>query len=206
MTRIQTIVTDFRRLREAAMVPATSFIIESMTDNAAYPEPPVKTTVLQTLLNSYSTALAEATSRDRNKIAVKNQLRKQLNVALAQNGRYVNMMADGDVPMLVSSGYTLAKQPEPRYIVSPKAPVIKQGINSGSLICKVEADKAATGYIHMRTAAPVTENSEWISVNTTRSQYEFTDLQAGKEYAFKVVVIGSKDQIAYSPITIKIAL
>ena len=206
MTRIQMIVTDHTKLRAAALVPATTFIIESMMDNEAFPQPPVKITELQTLLNSFSAALAEAASRDRNKVAIKNQLRKQLNVALGKNGKYVNMTAEGDVPTLVSSGYQLAKQPEPRYITSPKAPVIKQGVNSGSLISKVEADKAATGYIHMLTTAPVTESSEWISVNSSRSQNEFTNLQPGKEYAFKVVVIGSKDQIAYSPVTTRIAL
>lgn len=198
MTRVQKIITDFKKLREAGLVPAAEFIVVSMTDNAAFPNPPVKLAELKTLLDSYIAALAEAASRDRNKIAIKNQLRQQLNEALSENGVYVNLTAKGDVPMLVSSGYRLAKQPQPRYVSVPENLTLTPGANPGTLVSKVKADKGANGYTHMLTKAPLTPESQWQSVTTSRCRYEFTGLEVRTEYIAKVVAIGSNDQVACS--------
>ena len=198
MSKIQKAIVNFRSLRAAAIIPICEFIIASVTGNAFFPTPTPKLSELQAVLDSYTTALSEAASRDRNKVALKNQLRKQLNAMLNQLGTYVNMIADGDVTMIISSGFPLSKLPQPRYISAPQNLTVKQGQNPGTLVSKINADAAAKSYIHMITLAPLTEDSVWTSVTTSRSQYEFSNLQPGKEYFVKVAITGTKDQIAYS--------
>jgi len=195
MSKSQKAIVDFRKLRAAALIPQCEFIITSMTGNTSFPTPPIPLTEVQALLDSYSAALSAAASRDRNKVALKNELRLQLNEMLTKLGNYVNLQSDGDITMIISSGFELSKLPQPRYISTPGNVKVKQGVNAGSLVCKIKADKAATSYIHMMSPAGV---PEWTSVTTSRSRYEFTNLEQGKEYSFKVVVIGSNDQTAQS--------
>src|SRR5437762_9268732 len=103
MSKIQKAIVNFTQERDAAIIPACEFIIESMTGNASFPAPIPAIPTLQGVLDSYQQALSDAASRDRSKIAIKNQLRQQLNALLNQLGNYVNTVANTDVPMLLSS-------------------------------------------------------------------------------------------------------
>lgn len=186
------------KFTDASIVPFVEFILVSLTGNAFFPSPfPVLETV-QDVLTDYKAALIEAGSRDRNKIAVKNQLRAQLNDLVKQLGYYVNNIANGDYTMIVSSGFPVSKQPEPRVVAVPDAPVIMPGKNPGTLVSKVKACSGATGYVHYLTQAPLTENSEWLTSATTRTVFEFTNLQPGTQYIAKVAAIGSNNQVVFS--------
>ena len=200
MVRIQKAIVNFAKERDAAIIPPCEFIIASMTGNASFPTPTPALTEMQDLLDSYSQALSDAASRDRNKVAIKNQLRQQLNAALNQLGNYVNTQSQGDVTMIISSGFNVSKLPQPRYVTTPENLVVKPGINPGTLVTKVKADAAATGYTFMIAMASTKDDYFWTSTTTSRSQYEFTDLMPRTEYVVKVAVIGSKDQVVYSGI------
>lgn len=206
MTRIQKAIVDYTKVRDSEISPFAEFIFNSMTGNANFPTPTPSLGDVKALVDDFSAALVDAASRDRNKIAIKNELRLQVNAALNQLGNYVNTQCNGDVTKIVSSGFKLSKTPQPRYLSEPENFTVKPGLNAGSLITKIKADKAATGYTHMMTAAPVTDNSIWTSVTSSRSQYEFTGLIQGKEYTFKVAVIGSNNQVAVSATVNKFSL
>ena len=200
MGKFQKAIVSFTKERDAAIIPLCEFIIASITGNAFFPTPVPAPTAIQTTLDDYTQALADAASRDRNKVALKNQLRNQLNGMLNQLGNYVNTTSSGDVTMIISSGFQLSKLPQPRYVSVPGNPTVKPGINPGTLVTKVKADAAAAGYTFMIAMASTKDDYFWTSTTTSRSQYEFTDLMPRTEYVVKVVVIGSKDQVVYSGI------
>ena len=192
MARPPRAIVDYTTERDAAIIPLSKFIIESMTGNADFPEPTPTLSTLQALLDSYAAALSEAAIGDRNKIAVKKELRSRMNNTLNQLGTYVNMVSAGNIAKMISSGFNISKPAQPRHISAPENLVVKRGINPGTLVSKVKADRAATGYIHMFTTAPVTENSVWTSISSSRCQYKITNLQPHTQYAVKVAVIGTK--------------
>jgi hypothetical protein len=198
MKRIQKAIVNVSREQDAAIIPYCEFIIASITGNPFFTTPTPAITVVQAILNDYEAALADAASRDRNKVAVKKQLRKQLNAVLNQLGNYVNTQSAADVTKIVSSGFKISKLPQPRYVSAPENVAVKPGINPGSLVIKVKKDKAANGFTFMIRNADVTDNSEWTSVTSSRSKYEFTNLLRRTEYVVKVAVIGSNEQVAYS--------
>lgn len=200
MLRVQKAIVNFTKERDAAIIPLCEFIIASITGNVFFPTPVPAPTAIQTTLDDYTQALADAASRDRNKIALKNQLRSQLNNMLNQLGNYVNTTSNGDLTMIVSSGFRVSKLPQPRYVTTPENPTVKPGMNPGTLVTKLKADAAATGYTFSIALASTKDDYFWTSVTTSRCQYEFTDLMPHTEYVVKVAVIGSKDQVAYSGI------
>jgi hypothetical protein len=107
--------------------------------------------------------------------------------------------------VLVSSGFTLAKTGQPvAPITNPQGLQVENGVNSGEVISSVNAVKGAMAYVHQYTADPITDNSQWISVTSTKRKNVFTGLEPTKIYWFRVAAIGVNEQIAYSEMLSKI--
>jgi Fibronectin type III domain len=80
-------------------------VIDSMTDNAAFPTPAIPLATLQATLDAY---LAAKTASDLGGVvatAVKNQARETLVEQLRTQAAYVQSKAPQDLPMLLSSGF-----------------------------------------------------------------------------------------------------
>lgn len=197
MIRKRKPLVNFARYSDAKIIPPAEFIIESMQANPAFASPLPKILDVATVLNSYKLALTEASSRDRTKVALKNQLRMQLNDLLKQLGVYVDNVANGDVTTIVLSGYAVSKDPEPRYITAPTAPVLKPGNNPGTIACKIKKVKYANSYVYM-LADTQTKDAVWTSITSTRTALTFSNLEPGKLYTIKVAAIGSNAQLEYS--------
>jgi len=87
--------------------------LASITDNPNFSDPIPSITQLQTAITRYSNALVNVAEQGKNNVAEKNKYRQQLELLLYQLGMYVMFVANGDVTILMRSGYTLAKDPEP---------------------------------------------------------------------------------------------
>ena len=87
--------------------------LASITDSPNFSDSIPSITQLQTAITRYSNALVNAAEQGKNNVAEKNKYRQQLELLLYQLGMYVMFVANGDVIILISSGYTLAKDPEP---------------------------------------------------------------------------------------------
>jgi hypothetical protein len=130
-------------------------------------------------------------------VALKNQYRLELENLMRQLGNYVNTICMGDEAILATSGFELSKQPEPRHITAPENLTLSQGANAGSMMCKVKSVKGASGYLFEATADPITKNSNWISMPSSRTKFEFENLEQGKKYWFRVAAMGSNGQVIY---------
>ena len=203
--KMQRISTSFSRYSDAHLEQKAEYIIEQMTGNAAYPNPVPELVDVQASLTTYSNALIAAAGLDRTEVAFKNQARENLEIILGKLGMYVMNVALGNVAMLTGSGFTLMKASEPQYINNPGNITISNGITSGEMVVSVDGVKGAKSYLHQIATELPTETTEWVSNSTSRSKFTFTELQPGKQYWVRVAVIGSRGQIAYSPVATQFA-
>jgi predicted phage tail protein len=107
--------------------------------------------------------------------------------------------------MLTSSGFTLYKPAEPVYIDNPGNVTISNGITSGELVVSVDTVKGAKSYLHQIATELPNGTTNWTSASTSRSKFTYSNLQPGRQYWVRVAVIGSRQQIAYSPVATQFA-
>jgi hypothetical protein len=191
---------NFSSYSDANFETKALLVLNSMTGNANFPSPVPTLADLQTATDTYSTALVAAAGSGTNNVALKNAARSRLDGVLVQLGMYVMFIANGDEAILVSSGFSLAKIPQARYITNPGTVTLANGNSSGEMSCSVKAVKGATTYLHQITNAEPADATVWGSNTSTRSQFTFKGLEPGKKYWVRVAATGSGEQIAYSPV------
>jgi hypothetical protein len=171
-----------------------------MTGNPACPNPVPTLEEVTEAVTLYSKSLTAAAGKDQVMVAEKNQRRQELEELLGKLGLYVMFAAMGDTAALTSSGFTLVKDREPRYIVNPGNVTLLNGVSSGQLESRVKTQSAARSYLHQITDSEPAENTVWDIRTASTSKYVFSDLQPGKKYWIRVAVSGAGDQVAYSSI------
>ncbi|MEO6405856.1 MAG: fibronectin type III domain-containing protein [Ferruginibacter sp.] len=189
---------SFSSFTDSNLETKADSILQNMTGNSNFPTPIPTLAELATALTVYSAALTKAADLGRLNVAEKNKARTTLELLLGQLGMYVMYVANGDEAILTSSGFSLAKANEPQYITNPGMVEIVNGITSGELVSSVKAMKGACSYKHDVTPDPLTPDSVWDSNSTSRSTYTFKNLEPGRKYWFRVAVIGTGEQLAYS--------
>ncbi len=196
---------SFSRYSDANLETKAQHIVASLTGNAAYPTPTPKLSDLEAALTAYTNAKIAAEALGRVNVAEKNKARTALQLVLTAMGRYVIFTANGDITTLISSGYTLFKEPEPQHLPAVGNVTLSNGITAGELIASVKRPKGAKNYLHQISAVLPTDNTVWTSNPSSRSRYTFTNLQPGKQYWVRVAASGSNQQLAYSAVATQFA-
>lgn len=175
-----------------------------MTGNAKFPTPyPAGTpalTDLATAQTDFQTALL-ASNGDKEQTMAKNQKRAVLTKILQKLAVYVNTASDGDVAMMLSSGFAVSKQPSPVGPL-PKPTNFKVVATSvGTLQLSVDVVDGASTY-HWELQR-VGSTDPMVSRSTTTADETVTGLVSLQQYTCKVVAIGAdKTTRTYSdPIT-----
>ncbi len=190
---------NFMRLSDSDLETKAGFILQSMTGNPHFLTPIPTLADLQTAVAAYSAALVNAADKSRMKVAEKNQARQTLELLLGQLGMYVMYIANGDEVILTSSGFSLAKTPEPQIIANPGSVSLTPGVSVGEMeaFCKTVA--GARSYNHLITPAPLTEESVWESTSSSRSKMRYSNLVSGEKYYVRIEAVGSQNQRTLSP-------
>ena len=195
---------SFSRYNDADLLNKANHIVSSMTDNPWFVNPVPTLAEIEAAVLAYSTALTAAAGLGRNNVANKNKARNTLEQLLGQLGMYVMFIANGDVAILTSSGYTLSKEREPRYLDNPGNVTLSNGITSGQMVASVK-NVALTGYLFQITETSPAENTQWNSTNCSKSQFVFDNLVPGKQYWVRVAAAGTRSQVAYSTVATQFA-
>jgi hypothetical protein len=178
----------------------SKYVLSSLTGNPAFPQTVPPLADLSTAINAYGSALVGAASGTHAMVAAKNERRAELEAIYTQLGMYVMYVANGNLEILVSSGYTVAKDREPVYISNPGNVTLINGVTSGELESIVGAVKGSKLYLHQISETEPTENTVWDTRTCSRCKYTFKGLVPGKKYWVRVAATASGDQIAYSTI------
>ena len=109
------VALSFNRLSDADLSAFANNINTCMAGDAAFAKPPVAYTDLSKLLDTFDKAVSAATGGDSAMIAAKTNARNALLAALQKLAAFVQIVADGDMAVLLLSGfsaYTSNRKPQ----------------------------------------------------------------------------------------------
>ena len=133
-----------------------------------------------------------SSSGGRQNTALRNALRVQLVALLRPLASYVNATANGNLPVLISSGFPIQKTsrtpvgPQP----APGAPVVTQGVVSGTVMVAPPPVYGASSYnwtLALESAPEVSVQT----AQTTGARLEFSGLTPGKVYVVALDAVGA---------------
>ena len=191
---------SFSKYSDANLEAKAGVITSNLSASTDFPNltPPIAT--VKQVLDEYSAALLAAANRARENVAVKNAARAALQAILRQLGISVMTIANGSIPLLTQSGFTLSKVPERNYIENPGAVKLVNGRSSGQLISSVKKVDGARSYVHELATEEPAETTIWKGKSTSTVKYIFNGLTPGKKYWVRVSATGSDNQTTYSPV------
>jgi hypothetical protein len=187
------IVKNYKRKADSKLLPFAQNVHDKTSASSVLPNPVPTMATLLSGITTYSNALTAALNRDRELVAIKNTAKANLVALLDELADYVTLVAQGNLDVILSSGFHANKIPGTVIIDTPIL-VLKNGPNPGELITIAENASNAKSVVHEITPDPMTENSVWISVPSTKRVHTFTGLTKGVNYWARVVAIGSKNQ------------
>jgi len=179
-------------LNAEGLIAKAEFVEGKMTGNVNFTTPNPTINAVTAAREALVQAVAQAESRATADIATRNELAAELRVMLVNLARYVNNVAGGDVDKAVSSGFDLAKKPEPSTsLAAPSKLEVRASDFEGAvdLIWKSVAD-ARMYQVYMNAGDP-TEAAKWTMVLVgSRAKARITNLVPGQYYSFRVTALG----------------
>ena len=197
--------TGFSKYSDADLATKSEAIHEGMTNNPYFTDPVPTLAALQAAITAFTEALTNAASRDKVKVAIKNECRQVLEDLLMQLARYVNFLANGNEAMLTSTNFELGMPGDPTSLEQPGPLTISNGITTGELLVRLKKVKGAYSYMYQVTPDPMTPESIWQSESGPRSSNTFSGLVPGQKYWFRIAAVGAFSQVAYSPVANQVA-
>jgi hypothetical protein len=93
-------------LRDGELSGLAKSVVVNMTNNAAFSTPPVSFPELTKLLEAFDAAMAAAMNGGTALTVAKNAAREALLAALRKMATYVQIVSDGDMALLLASGFS----------------------------------------------------------------------------------------------------
>ncbi|MBP6390168.1 MAG: fibronectin type III domain-containing protein [Flavobacteriales bacterium] len=186
---MEIIKAGLKGLKAPDLVGKTAHVLESMTGNANFANPSPSLADVTAARAALVTAIAEAEGGAHAAIAVKNASAKALARLLTAMSRYVNSAAAGDVEKAVSSGFELAKTPDP--VDRLDAPTRFEG-RTAAIEGQVDLRwKGVNGgrmyFVYMSR----NNGGTWEQVGmVSRGRFTVTGLTSGTLYSFRVTAVG----------------
>lgn len=168
-------------LGHSAYVGEVSHIVACLKITPHFPEPWAAGLGLSKLIglfDLYENAYQAALNRDLIKIDERNTARENLNTELKKVALYLELVADGDIAKLKSTGFALRQEPTPHRTSGEPLPApsdlrVTHGVLSGTLDVHIAKLADATFYtVQISTAVDPTDESSWRQATlSTTSQH-----------------------------------
>jgi len=179
----------------------------SMSDNRYFAGPwhenASSVAELSEAIDQTQKACDEALTRDTAKIAFRDQCQKRLVAILKKIAQYAELVADGNIDILKSTGFDLQQQKgRAKTYGLLEAPVVtlKHGPVGGTLIARAKPINGAASYeAHIADSDPtVDENWKQYGVFAHCSHIDITGLTPGQNYFLRLRCIGAAGTGAWS--------
>jgi hypothetical protein len=168
---------------------------EGLTNNPAYPSPPVDMAGFKAAIDAYSAAVAASLDGGKAAITARDKRRADATLMYRLLGHYVESASKGDMNTFVSSGF-VAEAPKQRGAAQPVAvPVIgsvDQG-STGQLVVTIKPVAKARSYNVRFAPVPVAGAAiTWttVEVATTKPPTPISNLTPGTTYTFQARAFG----------------
>jgi hypothetical protein len=178
-------------LKAAQMVSKSEYVESKMTGNVNFATPSPSVADVTAARMALVAALKEATSGSHEAVARKNAAVKSLRDLLTQLARYVNSVAANDVDKAVSSGFELAKTPNPvDKLDAPLELEARMSDYAGRIDLRwIRVHGARMYQVYMCAGDPAT--GEWKVVGQcTAAKFQVKDVEPNKFFAFRVSALG----------------
>jgi len=191
----------FDRLPEVVFLEKSGTIVAAITTNPNYAEPwiPQVPTLAQLTAahNDYVTAYHDALSKDIIKVNLRGSHRLVLSDMLKTLAPYFELVAQGSIPKLETTGYDLRRDTTPTSGVNPlPVPVdfqVAHGALPGTLDIKVTRLEGAASYEVQLTQLDPLVDANWMHVlsSKTATQMQLLNLIRAHAYWVRVRAIGT---------------
>ncbi len=190
------LIISFEEYSEARFLARVVAIAASLVNSTDFPAPwpgsVLAPAALATAVANYQAAYKEASHGDRVKIAVRKGLRVQLTIELKKIAAYLEIVAAGDVGLLVTTGFELRRDIVRGLIVDPPSPMtglkVTRGVLSGVLVFHAKADPTVSVYnLQIASGDPAVE-ANWSDVGSHKhcNRIQLTGLTPGKLYYMRI--------------------
>ena len=174
---------------DSAVDEFTSGVVDGLTGNTAFPDPPVTPANLGKLQAAFRDAITAALDGGVTLTAVKNAAREAMLDALHKDAMYVQTIARHDLAMLLSSGFEAASTNRSRSPL-PK-PAIQAVVNevSGKLLMRGDSLLNARSYQVQMMAA---NGNVWVDAGdfTGARRMEIGPVTPGTTYSLRYRAVG----------------
>ena len=186
------IKAGLQRLKTAELVGKSKHVEESMTGNVNFATPTPSIASVTAARIALSAAIKEAQGGAHAAIAVKNEAAKTLAGLLVKLARYVNSVAGGDIDMAVSSGFELAKSPDPiDKLEAPTKVDARTGAIEGDVDLTWKGVRGARMYqVYICDGDPTADGKWTVAGISSKARATVKDLVSDKKYAFRVSAMG----------------
>jgi len=189
----QKAVISFAKTKDHELADIAQAIANKMTNNLNFSSPTISLSDLQAAIAAYSSALIQAADGSKADTATKNACRITLENDLSTLGNYVNLMAEGDLVKLQSSGFPLTKLPVPIGILEAPVLTVHYGENAGEMGIDISPIPKASGYIVLYAPTPApADNNDWNSKLLSSTKGLLTHLKVETKYVYKAAAISSE--------------
>lgn len=167
-------------------------VIEKLTGNAALPTPPVTLANMILAGDQLEQVIEDAIHGSRLSREIRDAQVKDVRDILTKTANYVRATANGDGAILASSGFDMAKEPQPVGLPGQPANLrVMMGPKSGQTESKWRRVHGATSYKLMRSASDPSNAPKWEVVGiTSKVSHVDTELESFKAYWYCVSAIG----------------
>ena len=190
--------------RERDLTTTIQRVLINMDNNSTYPDPPPALAELEKKAPELQDALANAKGRDITMVSIKNDKKAIALNLLQEVADYVTLKSKGDRTLILTSGFYVSNETIKRN-QPPSIEKLEVDLGqAGEATTRVKNVTGVKAYIHQYTTEQPTLNTLWAGMGTSLGSYTFEGLISDKRYWFRVVVVGTNDQRAYSPVVSRV--
>lgn len=184
----------FNRLTVPSKIEKSRLVISRITGNAVYPAPVPSVIDLTSATDAVEVAYTESRNRDKEKMAILRQRVSELDYLISQMAAYVQQASGGDELKILSSGFDVRKEPEPKSDTAGE--VINLRLSDGAVNGKVRVDfdRASNAVLYV---VSVSESGDPEKVEpkgfTSKTFKEIGDYSAGTKICVRVMALGREN-------------
>jgi hypothetical protein len=189
---------SYKNPSDTYMLKLVGRIVESMKNNASFPNPIPTVTEVEKGAIDFQLALNVSGRNDRTLSSAKNDRKAELTGMLEKWDDYVTATSNGDKTMLLSSGFDIAGLKNQSQELTPFEQLEVEIGPIGQAIVSIKRVAGARMYAYQCTPDPITPESVWTTETTSDRENTFTNLNSIAKYWFRVVAYGRGKQTVTS--------
>lgn len=181
---------SFAQMPDVALDDFATAVIAGLTAQATgFPKPPVDVATLTTLKTTFENAIAATAQGGTSATAAKNTAREALVDGLRKDAMYVEITANNDLAMLLSTGYPTASTNRAQSMLDKVQIVGIENLQTGVLKVRVKTDPAVKSFAGRIKPSASGEFGPTLSFQNSK-KILFEGLTAGITYTLQLCAIG----------------